>query len=77
MATRLPYVHIAHLVSELRLTARETLDLTLSGDDAALLSGINAALMNDAADALEALAQERTANRPMADLRSRRDDRQQ
>lgn len=65
MPSPLPFVHIAHLISELRLTASETLDLTASGDGADLMACVNAALMNDAADALESLAAERSANRPL------------
>jgi hypothetical protein len=57
-------VHISHLISELRMSASENIENSLADDDASWELGLIPGLMNDAADAIEALASERIANGP-------------
>jgi hypothetical protein len=62
MSALLPYTYIVHLVSELRLSAVENVEESFSNDEWSWKLGMVAALLNDAADAIEALANERQVN---------------
>jgi hypothetical protein len=62
MQDRLTYTHILHLVSALRQISVEGQERAADYDDDGLYLCLAAGLMTDAADALEALLAERTAN---------------
>ena len=62
MLSRLPYVHVVHLVLELRRAADDNQSQAMADEHGDLDLCLRAALMNDAADALESLLAERTAN---------------
>lgn len=62
MQDRLSYTHVLHLVSALRQTSVEGQERAADYDDDGLYLCLAAGLMTDAADALEALLAERTAN---------------
>jgi hypothetical protein len=64
MLSRLPYVHVVHLVTELRRAAQDNQVNALAAEDGDIDLCLKAALMNDAADALESLLGERAANTP-------------
>ena len=62
MPNRLTHHHVLHLVSELRRSAVDGQQRVANYDDDGLELCLAAGLMNDAADALETLLSERSAN---------------
>ena len=60
--SQIPFGHISYLISKLRTVAEDNVERSFGDDDEAWKLGTAAALMNDAADVLEALLGERLAN---------------
>ena len=75
MTPRPPYVHLVHLMAELRRAAGEATTSPTVYDDGGLALGLDPNLLNEAAEALEALMADRTANDHYDCSRTAQDDR--